>query len=277
MTPKDILLLLDLADRPSPAMAVAIDLAARAEAHLTAITLAVDPVVTGFVVAPVPVDLIERARQDALALAKTASDRFDEAARLAGIERETRVNEVLMGGIPQGFVASARLADLIVVGQESPDHPEPLRDVLIETALYEGIAPVLVVPYIAKAPLKLDKILFAWDGSRPAARAIRDALPFLPKGAEVTILMIGAATKLPGEPGADVATWLARHGLSVQLKSLPGAGVPIADAILSHAADIGYDLVIMGAYGHSWMREALFGGATRDILRTMTVPVLMAH
>jgi nucleotide-binding universal stress UspA family protein len=89
--------------------------------------------------------------------------------------------------------------------------------------------------------------------------------------------MIGRAMKQPGEPGADLATWLARHGLNVSIKCLPSGGIPIADAILNHAADNGFDLVVMGAYGHSWMREALIGGATRDILKTMTVPVLMAH
>ena len=277
MTPKDILVLLDLADRPGPATEFAIGLAEKTGAHLTAISLAVDPVVTGFVVAPVPIDLIESARQDSLDRAKVAADRFEELARRSSISREIRTNEVLMGGIPHGFVMSARLSDLVVIGQENPDQAEPLRDILIEAALYEGIAPVLIIPYIAKAPLKMDKVLIGWDGSRPAARAIRDALPFLPKSAEITILMIGNATKLPGEPGADIATWLARHGLSVTIKTMPGSGIPVADAILNHASDNAYDLVIMGAYGHSWMREAVFGGATRDILRTMTVPVLMAH
>jgi nucleotide-binding universal stress UspA family protein len=277
MAPKDILLLLDLDTTSGAAMNVAIDLAAASEAHLTAIALAVDPVVTGFVVAPVPVDLIESARKNALDRAKASSDRFKTAANLAGLSHEVRVNEVLMGGIPQGFVASARMSDLVVIGQENPNRPEPLRDVLIETALYEGIAPVLIVPYIAKAPMQLKTVLVAWDGSRPAARAIRDALPFLADTAEITILMLGNATKLPGEPGADLATWLARHGLTVSLKSLPGANVPVADAILNYAAENGFDIVVMGAYGHSWMREAIFGGTTRDILRTMTVPVLMAH
>jgi nucleotide-binding universal stress UspA family protein len=277
MALKDILLLLDLGTTPSAAMDVAVDLAAKSSAHVTAISLVVDPVVTGFVVAPVPVDFIESARKDALVRAKVSTDRFEEAARLAGISREVRVNEVLMGGIPQGFVAAARMSDLVIIGQENPDHSEPLRDLLIETALYEGIAPVLVVPYIARAPLKMQKVLVAWDGSQPAARAIRDALPFLPEHADVTILMLGNATKQPGEPGADLATWLARHGVNVSLKSLPGAGIPVAAGILNHATDNGFDIVVMGAYGHSWMREAIFGGATRDILKTMTVPVLMAH
>jgi len=277
MAPRDILLLLDLDDKPSASMEFAIDLAQRSTAHLTAIALAVDPVVTGFVVAPVPVDLIEGARADARRTADAVAKRFDEQARLAGISREIRIHEVLMGGIPQGFVASARLSDLIIIGQEDPDHPEPLRDLLIETALYEGVAPVLVVPYIAKASFKMEKVLVAWDGSRPAARAIHDSISFLPEGAEITILMIGNATKQIGEPGADLATWLSRHGLSVSLKSLPGAGVPVADTILNYATDLGYDVVVMGAYGHSWIREALIGGATRDVLRTMTVPVLMAH
>jgi nucleotide-binding universal stress UspA family protein len=120
-------------------------------------------------------------------------------------------------------------------------------------------------------------VLVAWDGSRPAARAIHDALPFFETGAEVTILTIGSATEQLGGSGAALATWLARHGLSVTLKYLPVAGNPVADTILNYAVDDGYDVVVMGAYGHSWIREALIGGATRDVLRTMTVPVLMAH
>ncbi len=172
MAPKDILLLLDLADRPSQSIAVAIDLAQRSGAHLTAAALAVDPVVTGFVVAPVPVDLIESARVEARARAQEAADRFEEQARLADISREIRITEVLMGGIPQSFVVSARLSDLIVIGQENPDQPEPLRTLLIETALYEGVAPVLVVPYIANALLKMKKCSSpGMAAGRPRARS----------------------------------------------------------------------------------------------------------
>jgi nucleotide-binding universal stress UspA family protein len=93
----------------------------------------------------------------------------------------------------------------------------------------------------------------------------------------VSVLIIGDATKLPGQPGADVAVWLARHGLDVEITTMPGTEIPVAASILNHATDNGFDLVVIGAYGHSWVREALLGGATRDILKTMTVPVLMAH
>lgn len=277
MGPKDILLLLDLATRPGQAEAVAIKLAASCGAHLTGVALAVSPVVTGFVVAPVPVDLIESARTESTAVAEAAVARFLAHARSAGVDAETRINEVLMGGIPQSFIASSRLADLVIVGQENPAAPEPLRDLLIETALFEGIAPVLLVPYIETPDLTFGKVLIAWDASRPSARAVRNALPFLKPGTEVTVLMVGDATKLPGEPGADLATWLSRHELNVQLTSMPGSDVPVAASILNHATDNGFDLVVMGAYGHSWVREMLIGGATRDILKTMTVPVLMAH
>ena len=277
MKSKDILLLLDLAHPNSPSLQVAVDLARQCGAHLTGLALAVDPIVPGFVIAPIPVEMIEAAREEAMKTADEAVIRFEAAARLADISREARVAEVLLGGIPQSFVAASRLSDLVVIGQDDPDNPEPLRDVLVETALFDGVAPLLIVPYIAKAPLKPDRVIIAWDGSRPAARAARAALQFLSPSSEVTVLMIGSARDQPGEPGADLATWLARHGLDVSVKCLSAGTISIADTILNYAADNGFDLVVMGGYGHSWMREALIGGATRDILRTMTVPVLMAH
>lgn len=277
MRAKDILFTIDLAEKPGPAESAAIDLAASSRAHLTGVALSVSPVVTGFVVAPVPVDLIESARAESTQVAEAATKRFADKAKRAGVEVETRVHEVLMGGIPQSFIASARLADLLIIGQENPDAPEPLRDLLIETALFEGNAPVLVVPYIPRPELKFGKVLIAWDGSRPAARAVRNALLFLEAGTAATILMVGDAAKQPGQPGADLATWLARHHLNIDIATMPSVDIPIAASILNYATDNGFDLLVMGAYGHSWVREALIGGATRDILKTMTVPVLMAH
>jgi hypothetical protein len=173
MRPKDILVLLDLADKPSRAEAVAIELAAASEAHLTGVVLAVSPVVSGFVVAPVPVDLIESARTEAAVQAESAAARFTARSQADGVTAEVRVVEVLMGGIPQSFIIASRLVDLVIVGQENPDAPEPLRDLLIETALFEGIAPVLIVPYIPGPAMRFGKVLIAWDGSRPAARAAR--------------------------------------------------------------------------------------------------------
>jgi nucleotide-binding universal stress UspA family protein len=227
--------------------------------------------------APVPVDFAEDARQEALAEAEKAAAKFAELARVQGVRAETRVTEVLMGGAPESFLNRCRLTDLIVIGQEDRDTPEPMRETITEAALMEGCAPLLVVPYILKGAVTFDRIMIAWDGSRTAARAVRAAMPVLELAKEIGVVMVGTALDQPGEPGSDVASWLARHGLAVTVEQVPGPETSVAAALLNHASDKGYDLVVMGGYGHSRMREFFFGGATAEILSTMTVPVIMVH
>lgn len=277
MAIKDILHLIDGEATPGPAAGVALDIAMRHSAHVTGVALAIDPIVPGFIVAPIPVELIEAAREDGLKLADDAVRRFRSAAERAGAAHETRVAEVLMGGVPEQFLAQCRVTDLVVIGQDDPSKPEPMREILIEQALFEGTAPILVVPYIAKPAFSAGRVMVAWDGSRTAARAVHAAMPLLAQADAIAVVMIGRATAVEGEPGADVATWLARHGLKVDVETIPSPGVSIADAIINHSSDRGFDLVVMGGYGHSRVREFLVGGATRDILASMTVPVLMAH
>jgi len=117
-----------------------------------------------------------------------------------------------------------------------------------------------------------------WDGSRPAARAIGDAMPLLAKAGKVEIVSISDE---PGKQdkieGVDMEHHLARHGLKVEVERIPRGDVDVADALLSHAADSGADIMVMGGYGHSRLRQFLLGGVTRSTLRSMTVPVLMAH
>lgn len=259
------------------APALALDLAGRFGAHVDAVALAVDPIVPGFVVAPLPIEVIEQARAQALGAAQAAVRRFDDAAKAAGVSCEARIQEILMGGVPETFVAGCRATDLVVVGQDDPDHPEPMRDTMIESALFDGAAAVLVVPYVTTKPLALDRVTIAWDGGRAAARAVHAALPFLEKAKRITVLMVGKAGSVPGEPGADLAVWLSRHGLDVEIETIEAPEITVADALLDHAADKSVDLLVMGGYGHSRVREFLLGGATRGILASMTVPVLMAH
>ena len=276
MAIKDILVLLDLVRSSSPSAEAAVDLAARFGAHLTGLGLAVDPVVPGFVVAPLPVELIESARADALKAAQDSVATFEESTRRQGVASESRVVEILMGGAPDSFVVNCRLTDLIVIGQDDPDHPEPMREAMIEAALFEGTAPLLIVPHIQRGPVKFDRIMLGWDGSRTAARAVHAALPIIEHARSVSVVVIGSLDSA-GQAGADVATWLARHGVTVEIEEVVAPDIGVGDAILNHAADKGFDLLVMGGYGHSRLREFLLGGATRSLLGSMTLPVLMAH
>ena len=137
---------------------------------------------------------------------------------------------------------------------------------------------MLVVPYIQRDGLKLDRVMVCWDGSRNAARAVGDAMP-LAAGARKpsrSSSSHGENGKSDELPGADIAHHLARHGLKVELQRIVSDS-DVANTILSQAADARTDFIVMGGYGHSRMREFVLGGATRGILASMTVPTLMSH
>jgi nucleotide-binding universal stress UspA family protein len=171
----------------------------------------------------------------------------------------------------------ARRFDLSVIAQPQPEEPT-LGRLFIEAALFESGRPMLVVPYIQTAGLQLDRVLVGWDGSRSAARAIGDAMPFLVRAKAAEIVMVaGEPAKSDELPGSDIAHHLARHGVKVEVERISATAVDIASTILSHAADVSADFLVMGGYGHSRMREFMLGGATRGILGSMTIPTLMSH
>lgn len=275
MAIKDILTVVDLNGKQAAAQ-FALDLASRTSAHVTGLSIAFEPVVPGFIAAPMPADYIEIARDSALKAAAKAGEAFSDMARKAGVSSEVRTAEMITGGTAEPVVSHCRFTDLVVIGQENPDEPEPMRETLIEAVLFESGVPVLIVPYIG-AKLKMKNVLVAWDGSPTASRAVHAALPLLAMAEKVTVMMVETGKTSHGQPGADIATYLARHNLNVTVDVVPRPQTGIADAILNYVSDQGVDMVAMGGYGHSRMREFLFGGATREILAAMTVPVLMAH
>jgi nucleotide-binding universal stress UspA family protein len=134
-----------------------------------------------------------------------------------------------------------------------------------------------VVPYIQRTGIKLDRVMACWDGSRSAARAIADAMPLLGRAKAVEVVIASEHGKSDEIPGADIAQHLARHGLAIEVKQLVAPHAKTADVLLSHAADSAADLLVLGGYGHSRLREFVLGGVTRSILQTMTIPALMAH
>lgn len=274
---KDVLTILDLAGDQLAAK-YALEFGRIHDAHVTGLAVSFEPVVPAFAAAPMPVDYMQAAHEQAIAAANEAKKDFDELARLAATRSESRIAEILTGGPLENVLVHCRPTDLVVIGQSNPDKPEPMRELLIETVLFESGVPVMLVPYIGSTAFQPKNVLVGWDGSSTATRAIHAALPVLEKAEKITVLVIEKrASRDEGQPGADVANYLARHNMDVTVDVVINPQASVADTVLNHVSDNGNDLVVMGGYGHSRMREFLFGGATREILEAMTVPVLMAH
>ncbi len=249
----------------------------RDPAHVSGVAFAYDPALTPTVLDGMSAGWIDAQRAENLAAAQQAAGRFEEAVRREGVSAEHRVVESSLGSAPNRFGRIARHYDLSVVGQTSPDLAVP-DDLLIEAALFQSGRPAVVVPYIQKDDIKLNHVLICWDHSRHAARAVADAMPFLVRSKKAEIVIVTRHDGKPGDlPGAGIAEHLARHSVNVELKQLIAADMDVANAVLSYAADAGADFIVMGAYGHSRLREFVLGGATYGMLRSMTMPVLMAH
>lgn len=273
---KDILTVIDL-QGDQPAAKYALSLAERHDAHVTGLALAFEPLAPAFAAAPMPIDYIQAAQEQAIAAAKASQATFEEMARVAGVKFEGRRADLLTGGPLENVLYHCRPTDLVVIGQNDPETSEPMRDLLIETILFESGAPVLVVPYIGAKTTGPKNVLIGWDGSPTASRAVHAALPMLADADKITVMVIEKRSGSAGQPGADIATYLARHDLNVTVNVVTNSQIGVADTLLNTVSEQGHDLVVMGGYGHSRMREFLFGGATREILASMTVPVLMSH
>jgi nucleotide-binding universal stress UspA family protein len=274
---KDLVVNLTVGADRDPAAQFAISIAATFEAHIAGIAFAYDPVITPTVMDGLSAAWVDTQRTENRAAAQEAVDRFEAAAKREGLSAEHRIIEASLGGAANQFGSIARRFDLSVVGQMDPERMRP-DDLLIESALFESGRPMVLVPYIQKDGLKLDRILVCWGGSRSAARAIADALPFLWRGKTIEIVMVASGSGKADElPGVDLGEHLARHDLDVKVKRLVATAVDVSNVILSYAADCAADFIVMGGYGHSRLREFVLGGATRGILESMTVPVLMAH
>jgi nucleotide-binding universal stress UspA family protein len=274
---KDLVVNLTVGGSRGDPGAYAVSVAEAFNAHVAAIAFAHDPIVPATLMGGVPADFIESQRLEAEAAASAAIARFEEAARRAGVSAESRLLAASIAEASDQFGRIARRFDLAVVGQAEPEKASP-EELLAESALFEGGRPLLVVPYIQEAEFKLGKVLVCWDGSRAAARAAGDALPFLARADSVEVLIVaGERGKTDEIPGADVGQHLARHGLKVDVKRIVATETNVANTILSYVADSGADLIVMGGYGHSRLREFILGGVTRGILEAMTVPTLMSH
>lgn len=284
MALKDILVIADDGRGQEARLHVAIELARRNDAHLTALFVMTSLEMAGLA-GPMGDDIASLGTLDAireehraarLAVAERLAAAFDAAAKRAGIAAEWRVAD---GDATELATLNARYVDLTVLGQVDPDDPNPAAPVPEAVLLGSG-RPILAVPYIGASDAIGRRVLVAWNATREAARAANDALPLLQDAEMVTVLSINPERGIRGEgdlPAADIALHLARHGIKAQASYLVVEDIGVGAALLSRAADLGSDLLVMGGYGHSRLREIVLGGASRTVLREMTVPVLLSH
>jgi nucleotide-binding universal stress UspA family protein len=273
---KDIVVNLGLGDT-DPAATFAVSLAEQFEAHVMGVAFAYEPIIPGSVMGGIPPEFIEAQRTDAEKKANAAVARFDAMTKRSRLSAESRVLTASAGGAAEQLGRIARRFDLVVVGQ--PDRNNGSTETIIdEGVLFDSGRPVIFVPYIFKGAAAFNRAMVCWDGSRAATRAIADALPLLQKAKQVEVVIVATGKPKSDEiPGADLGQHLARHGLKVDVKRIAATDIDVPSTILSYAADSSADFIVMGGYGHSRLREFVLGGATRGILESMTVPVLMSH
>ena len=262
-----------------PVVDGAISLAVSHAARLRAISVGYETTNVGLAVdagGGVVAAVFEIERQRALARANAALAVFETEARNAGIAYDSRAIASVPGDAAASVSASARLHDLTIVLQPEPDR-DTFDNTMPQEILFESGGPVLFIPYTHKGPLVAKRIGIAWDGSRLAARALRDAAPFLTRAQAITIISVNDV-QIPAEASAKaVSGHLARYGVTARIERMDADRADIQPTILSIAADDGLDLIVMGGYGHSRLQERILGGVTRGMLQSMTVPTLMSH
>lgn len=278
MTYRDILLHLTDDARNTERTAAALRLARLHNAHLIALYTLPPPVMPYYVGEYVPTEFIQQQITEAKKAAAKAKAAFDAACSREGIVAEWIESERLPADAAAIY---SRAVDLVVLGQPDPGPAEPhmaasgLAVFPHELALNAG-RPILVIPYAGTFPKIGERVMVAWNGSRESTRAVHDAMPFLKRAKSVTVFGVDPE-KGRGTPGADIARHLARHDVKVEVTHTVADSISAGDALLSTVADRGIDLLVMGAYGHSRLREMVFGGVTETILDSMTVPVLLSN
>jgi nucleotide-binding universal stress UspA family protein len=252
------------------------DLAARFAAHVTGLYVRRPFQAPAFSDAGPAMDSLYRTYENAAkadeALATAA---FRDLIGGTSLSSEWRV----VDGLAEEVVAAhARYADLVIVGQSEPDAAATTTPPdLAETVALASERPVLIVPHIGVTKPPGKTVMLCWNGTREAARAVTGALPILKQADKVIILLIDPRNDGDEQPGASISRWLGRHGVKAVVQRDTAAESSVGGVILSRAADQDADLIVMGLYGHSRMREWVLGGASRTLLASMTVPLLVAH
>ena len=281
MSLKNLLVLVDDHPTSKARLDAAIALAQAHDAHLTALGLGIEFVMPAPVLASLPVSILDEHRADRQNFVENMMEKARNQADKAGIPMELR-SEVVINELAADMLARhSRHADLTIVGQAHPDRDDySLQSQLVEAAFLESGRPALVIPYAGQAKMPSEMAIVAWDGTKEAARALNDSLPILAMAKDVRLITVDAeklGDQLGELPGADATLHLARHGIKAELRKLSSGGMTVSDTILAEIGDTGADLLVMGGYGHSRMREMILGGTTARLLETMTASTFLAH
>ena len=278
MSIKDILVHLtpEAASRLTGSLPYAISMAEKLGAQLTALVFAVNFTQPATLYGGATDEDIAEAREQFRRAAEAAAATFSRNAARAGISYETATEESLADGAPKIMNDYAKLRDVMVVGNDLTG----LFDgkTFGEYVLFASGRPVIVVPPGHDRSFACDRISVAWDYSRPAARAAADALPLLKMAKQVFVVTVAGDKNIDsGRSSGELAQHFARHGVEVMAEEIPRSDDAIDRTLLAHAAARHVDLIVMGGYGHSRIREFVLGGATRGMLENTDRPVLLSH
>jgi nucleotide-binding universal stress UspA family protein len=277
---KDIMVIVDSSKSCANRLDVAIQLATEHDAHLTGLFVRTTPHVPQFVMSQLGPEVAAAQRQWADEASAEAKKLFEAKLGPSGLRYEWRSVD---GMLIDQCTLHAKYTDLVVAGQFDNDGDMAEgQDHLIDHLVLDAGRPVLVVPHSGKFNAVAKQVMVAWNGTREATRAVSDAMPLLQSAAKVNVVAVnprgGHGRDGHGAiPAADLCLHLARHGVKADAQTIESHDMDVGNTLLSRLTDESIDLLVMGAYGRSRLRELVLGGATRHILRHMTVPVLMSH
>lgn len=277
MSVASILLHVDDSAACESRLKAAIRLAHQFDAHLTALYVIRPTNFPIFTEMPVGPEIIKSHRELLWKGAARARKHCEDTARDAGVTLEWQVVE---GDLIDALNEHGRYCDLIVLGQYDPGDRKDLSEGAVDNVVLESGTACLVVPYIGVAAEHIRNVLIAWNGSMESARAVKHTVPLLKQAKYVEVLVINPTQRKEGEvelTGGRIRAYLARHGVKAEAHTIHNKQSNAGDILLSRASDFSADLVVMGAYGHTRLREKVLGGVTRHLLEHMTVPVLMSH
>lgn len=275
MAYKDLLVHLDDAASSDTRARLACALARSHDAHLVGVYVE-PPLPSMLFPGDLPAaELIESELEEAARRREATRTMFDEAAQTAGIRHEWRH---LDDGRVHALAVCARYSDLVIAGRREDGDPDSVVEVAQDIALGGG-RPVLVVPRAFDREIG-GSVLIAWNGSREAVRAVHDAMPLLTRAEQVRVLSVNPDTGGDGHgalPGADICAHLSRHDVNAEGLEAHTHGERVPELLVERAREFGADLIVMGVYGHSRLRELVLGGVSRYLLRHTPVPLLISH